>query len=40
MRTATPGNVPSDPTNLMFLGNQNQVIAAFGEAGWFEADNL
>jgi hypothetical protein len=40
MRTATPGNVPSDPTNLMFLGNENQVIAAFGEAGWFEADNL
>ena len=40
MRTATPGNVPSDPTNLLFLGNQNQVIAAFGEAGWFEADNL
>jgi hypothetical protein len=40
MRTSTPGNVPSDPTNLMFLGSQNQVIAAFGEAGWFEADNL
>jgi len=40
MRTATPGNVPSDPTNLLFLGSQNQVIAAFGEAGWFEADNL
>jgi hypothetical protein len=40
MRTATPGNVPSDPTNLMFLGSQKQVIAAFGEAGWFEADNL
>jgi len=40
MRTATPGNVPSDPTNLMFLGSQQQVIAAFGEAGWFEADNL
>ena len=40
MRTATPGNVPSDPTNLIFLGSQQQVIAAFGEAGWFEADNL
>ena len=40
MRTATPGNVPSDPTNLMFLGSEKQVIAAFGEAGWFEADNL
>ncbi|HEY2822515.1 MAG TPA: LssY C-terminal domain-containing protein [Candidatus Acidoferrum sp.] len=40
MRTATPGNVPSDPTNLMFLGNEKQMIAAFGEAGWFEADSL
>ena len=40
MRTATPGNVPSDPTNLMFLGSEKQVIAAFGEAGWFEADSL
>jgi hypothetical protein len=40
MRTATPAGVPSDPTNLMFLGNEKQVIAAFGEAGWFEADNL
>jgi hypothetical protein len=40
MRTATPGNAPSDPTNLMFLGSEQQVIAGFGEAGWFEADNL
>ncbi len=40
MRTATPGNVPSDPTNLMFLGSEKQVIAAFGEAGWFEADSV
>ena len=40
MRTATPKGVPSDPTNLMFIGSQRQVIAAFGEAGWFQADNL
>jgi hypothetical protein len=40
MRTATPGGVPSDPTNLMFIGSQQQVIAAFGEAGWFQADDL
>jgi hypothetical protein len=40
MRTATPGGVPSDPTNLMFIGSQRQVIAAFGEAGWFQADDL
>jgi len=40
MRTATPGKTPSDPTNLMFLGTQQQLQAAFGEAGWFEADDL
>jgi hypothetical protein len=40
MRTATPGGVPSDPTNLMFIGSQRQLIAAFGEAGWFQADEL
>jgi LssY C-terminus len=40
MRTATPGGVPSDPTNFMFIGSQRQVIAAFGEAGWFQADDL
>jgi ankyrin repeat protein len=40
MRTATPKGVPSDPTNLMFIGSQRQVIAAFGEAGWFQADDL
>lgn len=40
MRTATPGGKPSDPTNLMFLGSRQQLIAAFGEAGWFESDNV
>jgi LssY C-terminus len=40
MRTNTPAKVPSDPTNLMFLGSQKQLQAAFGEAGWFEADGL
>jgi LssY C-terminus len=40
VRTATAGNVPSDPTNLMFLGTEQQLQAAFGEAGWFEADDL
>ncbi len=39
MRTHTPNKTPSDPTNLMFLGGQKQLIAAFGEAGWFEADD-
>ena len=33
LRTQTPNKTPSDPTNLMFLGTQEQVMAAFGEAG-------
>ena len=40
MRTSTAKNVPSDLTNLMFLGSQTQIISAFGESGWLEADNL
>jgi LssY C-terminus len=40
LRTNTPGNTPSDPTNLMFLGTRKQLEAAFGEAGWFEADDI
>ena len=40
MRTATKDNKPSDLTNLIFLGTQQQVISAFDEAGWIEADNL
>jgi hypothetical protein len=40
LRTATPKNVPSDLTNLIFLGSAQQLITAFGEAGWMEADNL
>jgi ankyrin repeat protein len=39
-RTTTPKGVPSDPTNVMFLGTQTQLQAAFGEAGWFEADDV
>ena len=40
LRTATPKGVASDVTNLMFLGDRKQLEAAFGEAGWFEADGL
>lgn len=40
LRTHTGNSTPSDPTNLMFLGTRNQLAAAFGEAGWFEADDL
>ena len=40
MRTYTSGKTPSDLTNLMFLGTREQVISAFGEAGWMQADDL
>ncbi len=40
LRTATSANAPSDPTNLLFLGGRKQLLAAFGEAGWFEADDI
>jgi hypothetical protein len=40
VRTQTPKGAPSDLTNLMFLGTRKQLIAAFNEAGWFEADDL
>ena len=33
LRTSTPKNVPSDMTNLMFIGTQEQLEMAFGEAG-------
>ena len=31
---------PSDMTNLMFIGTEEQVKAAFAKAGWFAADAL
>ena len=40
VRTQTPNKTPSDPTNLMFLGAREQLMTAFGEAGWFAPDDL
>ena len=40
MRTHTPNKTLSDVTNLMFIGSQKELVAAFQEARWFEADNL
>jgi len=40
LRTYARNSTPSDLTNLMFLGNIKQLITAFGEAGWIEADDL
>jgi ankyrin repeat protein len=40
LRTAAKNATASDPTNLMFLGTRDQVVTAFGQAGWFEADDI
>ncbi len=40
MRTETPGQVPSDMTNLMFIGTREKLDAAFQSAGWVAADKL
>jgi hypothetical protein len=40
MRTHTPNKTLSDVTNLMFIGSQKELVTAFQEARWFEADNL
>ena len=40
MRTASRSKVASDPTNLMFLGSRQQIIAAFEESGWIQASDL
>ena len=39
-RTHTASGVPSDITNLLFVGTREQLLSAFGEAGWFQADEL
>jgi hypothetical protein len=40
MRTQTSNKTLSDPTNLMFLGAREQLMAAFREAGWYAPDDL
>ncbi len=40
IRVYTKDNKPSDITNLMFIGSQQQIEAAFQESGWFETDSL
>jgi ankyrin repeat protein len=40
IRVHTKDNKLSDLTNLMFIGSQQQLLAAFQESGWFEADGL
>src|SRR5439155_24443895 len=38
--THTASKQLSDVTNLLFLGSREQLLAAFGAAGWFTADEL
>jgi hypothetical protein len=38
--TTADGKTPSDVTNLMFLGTEEQIEAAFQAAGWSEAQKL
>jgi len=40
MRTHTAQGKPSDLVNLIFLGSRQQIVSAFNEAGWYEADTL
>lgn len=40
MRTHTAQGKPSDVVNLMFLGSRQQIVSAFNEAGWYEADAI
>lgn len=37
LRTHNKAGTLSDVTNLMFIGSRQEVLSAFGEAGWFEA---
>ncbi|SEB89397.1 Outer membrane protein beta-barrel domain-containing protein [Terriglobus roseus] len=40
-RTVTdPKHIPSDLTNLMFIGEQSAILRAFEAAGWLEVDAL
>ncbi|MBA3915630.1 MAG: LssY C-terminal domain-containing protein, partial [Acidobacteriales bacterium] len=40
LRTHSTKNVPSDVTNLIFLGTRQEIVSAFNEANWIEADDL
>ncbi len=40
LRTMTSNKMPSDLTNLMFIGTEKQLLTAFDEAGWYQTDTL
>ena len=40
LRTMTGNQTPSDLTNLIFIGSEKQLLTAFDEAGWYQADSM
>src|SRR6202034_4730589 len=38
--TVTRQNIPGDPINVGFVGDQEDLVRAMHEAGWFAADNV
>ncbi len=40
LRTTTANGTPSDLTNLIFIGTEKQLLTAFDEGGWYQADTL
>jgi len=40
LRTETSNKTPSDLTNLLFIGTEQQLMTAFDEAGWYPADTI
>src|SRR5579871_5309708 len=39
LRTATGSGTPSDLTNIIFIGTDKQLLTAFDEAGWYQAES-
>jgi len=40
LRTMTSKQVPSDLTNVMFIGTEQQLVTAFEESGWYPTEGL
>jgi len=40
LRTMTSKQVPSDLTNVMFIGTEQQLVTAFDESGWYPTEAL
>ncbi len=40
LRTETSKQVPSDLTNVIFIGSEKQLVTAFDESGWYPTESL